>query len=46
LTLENLQAQGRSSERLWVLHDFESVYGSGGPGTGRNFLYADGHVSP
>lgn len=46
VTLENLQAQGRSSERIWVLHDFDSVHGSRGSGTGRNFLYADGHVSP
>jgi prepilin-type processing-associated H-X9-DG protein len=45
-TLEQLQAQGRSSERIWLLHDFDPVHGNRGSGTGRNFLYADGHVSP
>lgn len=46
MTLEMLQNQGRSIDRVWMLHDFDSVHGSRFSGTGRNFLYADGHVSP
>lgn len=41
VTLEFLQAQGRSSTRIWMLHDFEAVHSGN-----RNFLYADGHVTP
>jgi prepilin-type processing-associated H-X9-DG protein len=43
---EQLTAQGRSLERVWLLYDFDPFHGRRGPGTGRNFLYADGHVSP
>lgn len=46
MTLDQLQAQGRSLDRVWVLHDFDSVHGARFSGAGRNFLYADGHVSP
>lgn len=46
VTLETLQAQGRASDRLWLLHDFDAVHGSRHSATARNFLYADGHVSP
>jgi len=41
VTLEYLQAKGRSSTRIWMLHDFDAVHSNT-----RNFLYADGHVTP
>jgi prepilin-type N-terminal cleavage/methylation domain-containing protein/prepilin-type processing-associated H-X9-DG protein len=46
VTLEQLRAQGRSSARVWVLHDFDPVHGRRFARGARNFLYADGHVSP
>jgi len=46
VTLEQLRAQGRSSARIWLLHDFDPVHGQPFARGSRNFLYADGHVSP
>jgi prepilin-type processing-associated H-X9-DG protein len=46
LSLEELQARGRSSDRIWLMYDFDPFHGSPGSGYARNFLYADGHVSP
>ena len=46
VTLEQLRAQGRSSARIWLLHDFDPVHGNRFSRGSRNFLYADGHVSP
>ena len=34
----------RSSTRVWIVYDFESVHGSEGEDGSRNFLYLDGHV--
>ncbi len=34
----------RSSTRVWIVYDFESVHGSEGQDGARNFLYLDGHV--
>jgi prepilin-type N-terminal cleavage/methylation domain-containing protein/prepilin-type processing-associated H-X9-DG protein len=34
----------RSSGRVWVVYDFESVHGPEGQDGSRNFLYLDGHV--
>jgi len=34
----------RSSTRVWVVYDFESVHGPEGQDGSRNFLYLDGHV--
>ena len=45
LTLEQLQAQGRGSDHIWLLYDFDCCHGPRGSGGSRNFLYADGHVS-
>lgn len=42
---DDLTAQGRSSDRVWLLYDFDPVHGPRGSGSARNFLYADGHVS-
>lgn len=46
-TLEEVQSsrrRRRSSDRIWVLHDFDHVHGSAGNPWSRVFLYADGHV--
>jgi prepilin-type processing-associated H-X9-DG protein len=45
-TLEQLQAAGRSSDRIWLLYDFDPVHAPRGAVGSRNYLYADGHVSP
>jgi prepilin-type processing-associated H-X9-DG protein len=34
----------RSSTRVWIVYDFESVHGPEGEDGSRNFLYLDGHV--
>jgi prepilin-type N-terminal cleavage/methylation domain-containing protein/prepilin-type processing-associated H-X9-DG protein len=34
----------RSSSRVWIVYDFESVHGPEGEDGSRNFLYLDGHV--
>ncbi|WP_391581016.1 type II secretion system protein [Botrimarina hoheduenensis] len=36
--------QQRSSSRVWVVYDYESVHGSPGDDGSRNYLYLDGHV--
>lgn len=34
----------KSSSRVWVVYDYESVHGSPGDDGARNYLYLDGHV--
>lgn len=34
----------RSSARVWIVYDFESIHGPAGESGSRNFLYLDGHV--
>ena len=46
LRLADLQARGRSSDRIWLMYDFDPFHGTRGASGSRNFLYADGHVSP
>jgi prepilin-type processing-associated H-X9-DG protein len=46
LRLADLQARGRSSDRIWLMYDFDPFHGTRGSAGSRNFLYADGHVSP
>jgi prepilin-type N-terminal cleavage/methylation domain-containing protein/prepilin-type processing-associated H-X9-DG protein len=43
---EVLEQRGeqRSSTRVWIIYDFESVHGPEGENGSRNFLYLDGHV--
>ncbi len=38
------QGEERSSSRVWVVYDFDSVHGPDGEDGSRNFLYLDGHV--
>jgi len=34
----------RSSSRVWIVYDFESVHGPEGENGARNYVYLDGHV--
>lgn len=36
--------EARSSSRVWIVYDFESIHGPEGERGSRNFLYLDGHV--
>lgn len=42
--LASREGSQRSSGRVWIVNDFESVHGSEGTNGARNFLYLDGHV--
>lgn len=41
---DRITGEQRSSTRVWVVNDFESVHGPQGQDGSRNFLYLDGHV--
>jgi prepilin-type N-terminal cleavage/methylation domain-containing protein/prepilin-type processing-associated H-X9-DG protein len=43
-SLEQLNAEGRASNRTYVLRDFEEWHGPKDGATSKNYLYADGHV--
>jgi prepilin-type N-terminal cleavage/methylation domain-containing protein/prepilin-type processing-associated H-X9-DG protein len=45
-TLFQIQQNGKGTSQIWVAYDFDTFHGPPGSGASRNFLYADGHVSP
>ena len=43
--MEELMTDGRGTANIVILFDFDDNHASPGSGRGRNFVYADGHVS-
>jgi prepilin-type N-terminal cleavage/methylation domain-containing protein/prepilin-type processing-associated H-X9-DG protein len=41
---DRFSGEQRSSTRVWIVYDYESVHGPDGQDGSRNFLYLDGHV--
>jgi prepilin-type N-terminal cleavage/methylation domain-containing protein len=37
-------SEPRSSSRVWIIYDFDSVHGPEGEDGARNYIYLDGHV--
>ena len=43
-TMEQMQANGRGSDTIWLSYDLDPFHGPAFTATARNFLYLDGHV--